>query len=228
VRQVKTVALIPLNQLATAKSRLSPALPAAERRALVLWMAGRVLAAVRDSERVAAIGVVSPDPEVLDWAERRGAVPVHQLQGDLNAGLELGRSWAQSRGADALLVLLGDLPCLSACEVRDFVALAEAEAASHGGTLVAPAPDQHERGTNGLLLRPADALPFAFGEGSLARHEALARERGIATVRFHARGLRYDVDTPADLRKVAPFEGDFEGDIEQIGSISTVTQCKPA
>ncbi len=222
MKHVETVALIPLNQLATAKSRLSPALPAAERRALVLWMAGRVLAAVRDSERVAAIGVVSPDPEVLDWAERRGAVPVHQLQGDLNAGLELGRSWAHARGAGALLVLLGDLPCLSACEVRDFLALAET--ASHGEPLVALAPDQHERGTNGLLLRPADALPFAFGEGSLARHEALARERGIATVRFHARGLRYDVDTPADLRKVTP----FEGDAEQIDPVSTAKQCKPA
>jgi 2-phospho-L-lactate/phosphoenolpyruvate guanylyltransferase len=206
VKHVETVALIPLNQLAAAKSRLSPALPASERRALVLWMAGRVLAAVRDSERVVAIGVVSPDPEVLEWAERRGALPVRQLEGDLNAGLELGRSWAQARGADALLVLLGDLPCLATCEVRDFVALAET--AAHGGPLVALAPDRHERGTNGLLLRPVDALPFAFGEGSLARHEALARERGIATVRFHARGLRYDVDTPADLRDVTPFEDD--------------------
>ncbi len=222
MRHVKTVALIPLNQLAIAKSRLSPALPAGARRALVLWMAGRVLAAVRDSERVAAIGVVSPDPEVLDWAERRGAVPVHQLQGDLNAGLELGRSWAQARGADALLVLLGDLPYLSVSEVRDFVALAET--APTGGPLVALAPDQHERGTNGLLLRPADGLPFAFGEGSLARHEALARERGIVPVRFHARGLRYDVDTPTDLRDVTL----FEGDTERMGPISTVTQCKPA
>lgn len=204
MKHVETVALIPLNQLAAAKSRLSPLLPEAERRALVLWMAGRVLAAVRDSDRVVAIGVVSPDPEVLDWAARRGAVPVRQREGDLNAGLELGRSWAQARGADALLVLLGDLPCLSACEVRDFLALAET--IPIGRPLVALAPDRHERGTNGLLLRPADALPFAFGEGSLARHEALARERGIATVRFHTRGLRYDVDTPADLRKVTPFE----------------------
>ncbi|MGZ3602587.1 MAG: NTP transferase domain-containing protein, partial [Ktedonobacterales bacterium] len=145
MKHVETVALIPLNQLAAAKSRLSPALHAAERRALVLWMAGRVLAAVRDSERVAAIGVVSPDPEVLEWAERRGALPVHQLEGDLNAGLELGRSWAQSRRADALLVLLGDLPCLAAREVRDFVALAET--ATRGGPLVALAPDRHERGT---------------------------------------------------------------------------------
>lgn len=206
MKHVKTVALIPLNQLATAKSRLSPTLPAAERRALVLWMAGRVLAAVRDSDRVAAIGVVSPDPEVLDWAARRGAVPVCQLQGDLNAGLELGRSWAQSRGAEALLVLLGDLPCLSAFEVRDFVALAET--APHRGPLVALAPDRHERGTNGLLLRPVDGLPFAFGEGSLARHEALARERGIVPVRFNASGLRYDVDTPADLRDVTRVEDD--------------------
>ena len=205
MKHVETVALIPINQLTSAKSRLSPLLPDAERRALVLWMAGRVLAAVRDSDHVAAIGVVSPDPEVLDWATRRGAVPVRQREGGLNDGLELGRSWAQARGADALLVLLGDLPCLSACEVRDFLALAET--IPTGGPLVALAPDRHERGTNGLLLRPADALPFAFGEGSLARHEALARERGIATMRFHARGLRYDVDTPADLRKVTPFEG---------------------
>lgn len=224
MKHIETVAIIPLNQLAAAKSRLSPTLSAAERRALVLWMAGRVLAAVRESDRIAAIGVVSPDSDVLDWAERRSAVPVRQRQGDLNAGLELGRAWAQSRAADALLVLLGDLPCLSACEVRDFVALAET--ASRGEPLVALAPDRHERGTNGLLLRPAraaDALPFAFGEGSLARHEALARERSIATVRFHARGLRYDVDTPADLRDVTLL---FEGDDARL--TPTETHGKPA
>lgn len=219
MKHAETVALVPLNRLDAAKSRLSMALPRLERRALVKWMASRVLAALRDSERIAAIGVVSPDHAMLDWAMRSGAVPVPQEHGDLNDGLEMGRAWALSRGADTLLVLLGDLPYLSPREVRDFLAVEETEVGS--GPLVVLAPDQYERGTNGLLLRPADALPFAFGEGSLARHEAAARERDIPSVRFHANGLQYDVDTPADLRRLWMF-------LSETPASTAETHSKPA
>ena len=42
------------------------------------------------SGMVEQIAVVSPDPEVLAWAEDLGAVPLYQAGGGLNSGLELG------------------------------------------------------------------------------------------------------------------------------------------
>jgi 2-phospho-L-lactate/phosphoenolpyruvate guanylyltransferase len=242
---VKTHALVPLNALAAAKSRLTKVLAVAEREALTLWMASRVLDAVLASRRVDAVAVVSPDPVVLEWASRRGAVALRQRRGSelpavgegtlpclpggasheaavlgrhvpvlrsreeytaslppadagLNEGLELGRRWALAAGADALLVVLGDLPCLHAREVDDMIALAD-RPAGEGEAAVILAPDRRERGTNALLVRPPWLVRFTFGAQSLARHQALARYTAVEPVLYRAPGTAFDVDTPANL-----------------------------
>ena len=195
-KAVKTFAVVPINRLAAAKSRLALALSGAGRRELALWMAGRVLGAVARSGAVDAIAVVSPDDEALAWARGYGAIPIAQEHGGLNAGLALAREHALARGADALLVLLGDLPRLTPGEVARLVSAGEQAEAAHSVVL---APDREGQGTNGLLLRPPDLLPFAYGPGSFARHRAIARAFGVEPLIVASPGLAFDVDTPADL-----------------------------
>jgi 2-phospho-L-lactate guanylyltransferase len=60
-------------------------------------------------------------------------------------------------------------------------------------------PDRHGTGTNALLLAPPGALAPSFGEGSFARHVALARAAGAALEVAEIRSLGLDVDTPGDL-----------------------------
>lgn len=194
---MKICAVVPLNAPGQAKSRLSRALAGHERAALARWMAGRVLAALRGSGAVAEIAVVSPSPTLLAWAAAHGAAPLRQQSGDLNDGLELGRRWAQARGADALLVLLGDLPYLTGGEVAE---LAGMSGSASKERMVALAPDSGRRGTNGLLLRPVDALPFAFGPESLAQHARLAAEAGVDPICYASYGTEHDLDTLDDLR----------------------------
>lgn len=197
---MRTVALLPINALAVAKSRLTGALDAEERRALVLWMAERALSAIRESGAATRIAVVSPDPVALAWARAEGVAGVYQLDGDLNAGLELGRAWAREDGADALLTLFGDLPLLRAEEVAALVApVTESPAAS----VVALAPDRARRGTNGLVMRPVDALPFLFGDESLARYTRAARANGVEAHIVTRPGTSFDVDTPEHLRELS-------------------------
>jgi 2-phospho-L-lactate/phosphoenolpyruvate guanylyltransferase len=213
-KTVKTLAVVPINRLAAAKSRLAPALSGAGRRELALWMAGRVLEAVTRSGAVDEIAVVSPDEEALAWAHGCGAIPIWQEQGGLNAGLALAREDALARGADALLVLLGDLPRLTSGEVARLVSAGERAEAAHSVVL---APDREGQGTNGLLLRPPDLLPFAYGPGSFERHRAIARAFGVEPLVVASPGLAFDVDTPADLRELercgvwAPDNGGGEG-----------------
>ena len=188
-------AIVPINALPEAKSRLRPLLGDCDRQSLVLWMADRVLAALRDSGVVDAIAVVSPDARVLRWAERRGATPLAQREGGLNDGLELGRRWAVERDAQALRSLFGDLPLLTPAEVAALV-----EAASAGSErVVVLAPDRSERGTNGMVLRPALPLPFLFGAESLERHRDAARVHGVEPLSFMSNGTAFDVDMPADV-----------------------------
>ncbi|MBX5445346.1 2-phospho-L-lactate guanylyltransferase [Sphaerobacter sp.] len=191
-----TVAVVPVQRLSTAKSRLAERLNPDERRVLVLSLLDHVLATLNAARHVDAVILVSPDLEVLDRAARHGAVPLLQPGSGLNEGLRLGRDEAVRRGADTLLIVLADLPWVTADEIDALVA-----ALPERG--VALAPDRHEHGTNAAALRPPDAIEPAFGAGSFARHQAQAVARGLPLQELRVRGLAFDIDTPADLEELA-------------------------
>lgn len=192
--RAKLIGVIPLNRLDRAKSRLASALAPSERVALVLWLAERALAALVGSGMVDRVAVVSPDDDALAWAEAHNAIPLRQTTSGLNAGLALARNWATERDADGLLIALGDLPTLTCDEVRRFVAMTRLY-----DTVIGLAPDRARAGTNLLLARPAAQAPIAYGRGSFARHQRLAKRAGLPLVEFSAPGAAFDVDTPADL-----------------------------
>ena len=71
--------------------------------------------------------------------------------------------------------------------------------ARHNAPIIALAPDRAGLGTNALLTTPPSHAPLAFGVGSFARHQALARRAGVEPLIFHSPGLAFDVDTLPDL-----------------------------
>jgi len=186
-------AVVPVKDLRGTKSRLAPVLDPAARAGLTLYMMGRVVTRALKAG-VDAVGVVSPDPIVLGEALKRGATPLAQKSRGLNPALEEGRLWATENGASALLVLPADLPLIEAEDVTEVLAGA-------AGAPVVVAPDGARSGTNALLLRPPDALPFLFGPGSFEAHLGAARDRG-AEARVCENGhLSFDLDTAGDLAK---------------------------
>jgi 2-phospho-L-lactate guanylyltransferase len=113
----------------------------------------------------------------------------------LNAGLEQARREALADGIDTLVVLHGDLPNLA---TDDVAALLDAVPPRAG---VAIAPDRGGSGTNGLAMRPPDAIAFRFGIGSFAAHCAEAQAADVPLFEVHRAGLAFDLDTPADLAR---------------------------
>jgi 2-phospho-L-lactate guanylyltransferase len=111
----------------------------------------------------------------------------------LNAALTLAARRAREGKAEAVVVLPTDLPFLTADDVRELLAQDD------GRPQVVIAPDRHEQGTNALLVRPPEALPFAFGEGSFARHLALAKHDGVRVKVCRLPGAALDVDAPEDF-----------------------------
>ncbi len=199
------VALVPVRALEGAKARLGEALDAEERRALVTRLLVRTVEAAAATPGVAAVAVVSPDPAVMQLAERHGAAGVRQPGGGLNEGLEAGRAWAEEAGAEGILVVPGDLPAVSAAELarvvgaaRALVGAAVGRDAPAGQALVALVPDRAGTGTNLLLVRPPRAIAFLFGEGSRAAHAAAARAAGALYLELDG-PLALDLDTPDDL-----------------------------
>ena len=196
-------AIIPVKTLALAKSRLGALLSEPERRALVLAMLGDVLTALGAARGLDRVGVISSDQTVLALATRLGAEALPDHASDLNAALAQAATHYAARGATAILALPADVPLVQTREIDDLIAVR----ASARGMTIAPSRDG---GTNALLAWPPLALPFLFGTGSLARHLAAARERGLATIEFQRPGLDLDVDRPDDLLLLAEADGDTE------------------
>ena len=187
-------AVVPVKDLQGTKSRLAPILNPGARAGLTLYMMGRVVAAIRSSG-VEDVCVVSPDGIVLNEAQRRGAVPLVQKTQGLNPALEEGRNRALELGASALLVFPADLPLLEEEDVRAFLEASE-------GRAVVISPDGTRSGTNALLTRPPDALPFAFGPNSFEAHLEAARKRGLDVRVCERSHLAFDLDTAGDLARL--------------------------
>lgn len=185
--------IVPHRGLEAAKTRLAPVLDPAEREALARALLARVLGVARAASD--DVVVISPSAALAPIVEDAGARLAVQRGLGLNAGLEQARAEALADGAPALLVLHGDLPNLSLADV-EVLAGAIPEA---GG--VAIAPDRAGTGTNGLAQAPADAIPFAFGSGSFARHREAAAAAGLEVAVVERPGLAFDLDTPADLAR---------------------------
>ncbi len=188
-------AVVPVKELWRTKSRLGPILDPGARAGLTLYMMGRVVSALH-AAGIEDVCVVSPDRIVLDEAVKRGAAPLRQESRGLNPALDEGRRWAMERGASALLVLPADLPLLDAEDVR---AVLESAVEAPSMTI---SPDGAHAGTNALLLRPPDALPFAFGPDSYEAHLRAARGRNLDVRVCERPHLAFDLDTADDLGRL--------------------------
>jgi 2-phospho-L-lactate guanylyltransferase len=187
-------AVVPVKDLKGTKSRLAPILNPGARAGLTLYMMGRVVAAIREAG-IEDVCVVSPDRIVLNEAQRRGATPLVQESRGLNPALEEGRRRALDLGAHTLLVFPADLPLLDAADVR-----AVLEAA--GDSSVVIAPDGGRSGTNALLIRPPEVLPFSFGVDSFDSHLGAARTRGLDIRICERSHLAFDLDSAEDLARL--------------------------
>jgi 2-phospho-L-lactate guanylyltransferase len=185
--------IVPHRGLAAAKTRLAPVLDDAERESLARLLLEQVLAVAHQA--CGDLVVITPSAALEPLVTTAGARLVVQRGLGLNAGLEQARREALADGIETLLVLHGDLPNLG---TDDVTALLDAVPQPTG---VAIAPDRAGMGTNGLALRPPDAIAFRFGLGSLAAHRGEAEAVGVPLVEVDRPGLAFDLDTPADLAR---------------------------
>jgi 2-phospho-L-lactate guanylyltransferase len=188
-------ALVPAKLGPAVKSRLGAALTQEQRRALAQAMLRDVLGALTTVPALAGVAVVTRDESVEALARNAGATAVRETHaGGLNDGVAEGITACRARGASGVVIVMGDLPNLTATDVEHTVAALP----ERGAVLV---PSRDGTGTNVLAARPADlVLPTFFGEGSLARHRAATV--GMETVLLPLLGAALDVDTVDDLEQL--------------------------
>jgi 2-phospho-L-lactate/phosphoenolpyruvate guanylyltransferase len=186
-------AVMPVKSFDMAKSRLEGVLTLPERRELAQSLMRNALTALVDSGCFEHVVVVSRDEAVLTFGAELGAEAIRE-EGppDLNEALRSVRDVALVDGAVSLLVLFSDLPHVTAEDIRALV-----EASRRCSVVIGP--DRRAEGTNALLLRPPDAIDYAFGALSFEKHLAAASKAGLEVVVLRRAGIGLDVDFPEDL-----------------------------
>ena len=181
------VIAVPVKSLERAKGRLSGILEPLERAALTLAMLEDVLDAC-----LAMPGwqtwVVSPDEAILEVSARRRARPVAEEEPGLVTAIRQVEK--EAAGADALTVVLGDLPLITAQALEGLLQTI--------GPVVA-APSDSDGGTNVLLRRPPQVIPPRYGTGSFRKHRQVAEQLDIPFARVDSPELGFDLDRPGDV-----------------------------
>ncbi len=187
-----TIAIVPIQRLTLAKSRLRRRLGASERRDLVMTLLHHVLMSLTASTLIEETLVVTPDRSVTQAIAVPGVSGLLQADTGLNAAIRQGRDEAVRRGATAVLVMLGDLPLVSRADIDAMM-----RAVPESGVVLAP--DRHQRGTNALVLCPPDVLDPLFGVESLHAHRSAAKKLGLHVHEYQAVGTGFDLDESEDL-----------------------------
>lgn len=220
-----TVAVVPLRDGVSGKSRLATALDPAARRRLVVALARHVLEVLTSlvaGDRLAGVVVVTADVPFVE--EVLAGVPepaVPGLTGTLSSDRQSGLP-IRSRTAD-VIPEPADRPGLNGAldHARDHLrehstplgvdrmlvvhadlprlTAADVDTVLATGADVAVATDRHGTGTNLLAvpLVPQD-YRFRFGPGSRAAHEAEAAAHGLASAVVRRPGTAADLDTLDD------------------------------
>jgi 2-phospho-L-lactate guanylyltransferase len=201
---MRTLAILPVKSFGAAKQRLAAALGSGSRQALAEAMFSDVLASLRRVDGLDGIAVVTADP-VAEAAARGEGVPVLRdtAQAGQSAAASIGIAHALAEGFGRVLLVPGDTPLLDPGEVASLLAAPRA---------VSIVPDRQGTGTNGLVLRPPDAIAPSFGPGSLKRHVAAAEAAGVPFAVAEVPTLMLDVDTRDDLSALTAALAERHGD----------------
>ncbi|HVO88821.1 MAG TPA: 2-phospho-L-lactate guanylyltransferase [Casimicrobiaceae bacterium] len=189
-------AVIPVKEIALAKTRLGPTLAVALRQELARAMIEDVLEAIAAVDGLAGVAVVTIDPWAAGIAERYGGVVFDEGARDGHTGAVMAAARRLEReGRGGMLTLPGDVPGITPDEIE---ALLSHHRAAPSFTIV-PAHDR--RGSNAIVMSPPSAVALAFGNDSFEPHLAAARAVGIEpTIVTGLPGIARDVDGFDDAR----------------------------
>ncbi len=195
-----TVALVPMKDMGKAKQRLSPILSDAERRDLVTAMLRDVLIALRTARNIERVVIVAHDRGYLEF---EAEVIEEAVNNGYNEAIGFALTQPAFADADAILIVPGDVPAVTADEIDALSAPATAPTIR-----IAAARDGD--GTNGLAIAPPDLMQTAFGIGSFERHKKAAETTGAGIEIIAGPGIAFDIDTPEDLIAFCAVDGTGE------------------
>lgn len=186
--------IIPIKTLSLAKGRLSDLLTPEQRQALAVAMLKDVLAELQASLLISCIVLLSKDKQVESIAREHqlGFIREPDNCHNLNEAVAFAVNTATAAKVQSVIILHGDLPLIQRADMEKLIQQAQAADV----VLVA---DNKEQGTNAMFLRLPSTMRFAYGEGSLERHQDIAREAGLSYFVLSLASFQLDIDNVQDI-----------------------------
>jgi len=183
-----------------------------------------VLTSLRQASLVDRVVVVSSDSSLLALTRQLGTCALEEeYPRGINGAVQVGSEYCSRQGATALLVLLADLPLVTAEDI-DFLFQQLS-----GAPEVLLVPCKEGEGTNALLRVPPLITASCFGGGpSLERHLLAARRAGIACRVIESPHIAFDLDSIEDLERFAarPTETQTYRTLHGLGVFTSAARSK--
>lgn len=193
--------IIPVKPFWEAKSRLAEVLSQSQRIELSRSLLQHTINVLQEVIIPIRPMVVSRDLEALSMADNAGFISVNENgHSNLNSALKLAALTPQIDNSGGILILPADLPLITHYDVEGIIN------ESFTPPVVIIVPDRWKKGTNCLLINPADLIPFSFGTCSFIQHKRLARAADVNLKVVYNDHLAFDLDTPEDLSYLLTFD----------------------
>ncbi len=198
----KIYAIIPVNQFAKAKSRLSPFLSPEEREKLLRAMLKDIATTLKPI--VDQIIIISKDEDVLAYAEELELTTIIEedhkpskasKSGDeipLNQALKQAMKWCRKK-TRKVIILPSDIPLIGKTNVKILI-----DQAKKLDFIIVPSKGG---GTNALIIKPL-SIDMKFGGFSFKKHIEEAERKKLTPLVHDSFYMALDVNTTEDLGEI--------------------------
>jgi 2-phospho-L-lactate/phosphoenolpyruvate guanylyltransferase len=187
--------LLPVKDLRNAKKRLAGVLTPEERFGLAQAMLADTIRTIQGVRCAEKIFVVTNYQPALDAGLENGwEILREDRQISESHAVDFASRVCEERGVTGLLRVPLDLPLAQAGDIDELLAM------ECGVPALVIVPSRNGTGTNAILRTPPALFPSHFGEGSLAKHLAEAKNTGAQVLLRRNPRLEMDVDDESDLR----------------------------
>lgn len=189
--------LLPVKSLAFCKQRLATVLSLRERQALVKALLKKTLQTFITDFPQHHLLVVTSDRSIASLADELDVRVLREpCDRGLNAAVRAGTQWSMEQGYDTQVVLAPDIAELQAEELQQLFDPVINDKPQSRLVSIGQAKDG---GTNVLITRPPNLIPFQYGPCSANKMLSDSRQRGIDSQAIQLPKLALDIDTPEDL-----------------------------
>ncbi len=170
----KIAAVIPVKNLHSAKSRLSPFLTLQQRRNLALILLNATIKTVKSSRFISDIIVVSSDDTIENFSFENSLKFIKDADNGVNNAVILADRYCIENEIDANIVIPNDLPFLSFKSIDQICVISEKYS-----KCIIICPSKRFDGTNILLRKPPGVIKTFYDNDSYANHLKEARKLNI-------------------------------------------------